>query len=335
MRAAIYDAEARPREWARRLAGLGADRAGVRYIAPVDLARPLRGRPLWDIADALRDTLAADGVDLVIVDSAIRASALADDRARSDPGAPFTYVAALETVCRVPVSLGHPSRGNPDGDPFGSYAWVAAHRLTWHGRRESGGQHRVRWEVRKANERPDTIPAVGLTFEYRDGLLVAVSRTDDDEDTATWVLARLPGTVADLVDAWMEDHDEPDAARQVLTERIGRALRRLRSREVVDRAGRRPYRWTVWVASSADRTRHPYGVGVSVRLASGHGTGQDVAPPPLGTGHDPASPDVTRTPGHLTTQPDTLTPSAGQGADLRDQARAIFGDLVVAEGEPR
>jgi hypothetical protein len=53
MKPAIFDAERRPREWARRVSGLGGDRSRVVYLEPEDLPTNLRGRPLWDVAPAI------------------------------------------------------------------------------------------------------------------------------------------------------------------------------------------------------------------------------------------------------------------------------------------
>ncbi len=64
----IYDAERRPREWARRVSGLGGDRSRVVYMEPLDLPTALRGRPLWDVAPAIGDVIAAAGCDVLIVD---------------------------------------------------------------------------------------------------------------------------------------------------------------------------------------------------------------------------------------------------------------------------
>ena len=45
----IFDAERRPREWARRVSGLGGDRSRVVYLEPEDLGPKLRaGSPLWE-----------------------------------------------------------------------------------------------------------------------------------------------------------------------------------------------------------------------------------------------------------------------------------------------
>ena len=48
----VYDAERRPREWSRRVSGLGGDRSRVVYVEPTDLPSSHVGRPLWDLAIA-------------------------------------------------------------------------------------------------------------------------------------------------------------------------------------------------------------------------------------------------------------------------------------------
>ncbi len=67
LRPMIYDAERRPKEWARRVSGLGGDRSEVIYTAPEDLPTKLRGLPLLDVAPALGVVAAESGADLLII----------------------------------------------------------------------------------------------------------------------------------------------------------------------------------------------------------------------------------------------------------------------------
>ncbi|HEX7612906.1 MAG TPA: DnaB-like helicase N-terminal domain-containing protein, partial [Candidatus Limnocylindrales bacterium] len=135
MRPAIFDAEQRPREWARRCSGLGVDRAEVAYITPHDLGPSNAGRPLWESAPVLGAILRAAGVDILIVDSILPACAVGEERLRADAAVPFMFVAALDALGLPSVSFGHTPKGSPEGDPFGSFAWVASSRLTWLGTR--------------------------------------------------------------------------------------------------------------------------------------------------------------------------------------------------------
>ena len=228
----IFDAEARPREWARRVGGLGGDRSRVAYVQPVDLGPKYAGRPLWESSEALREAVRSCGADLIIIDSILPATGLGEDRLRSDAQPPFLYVAALDAL-RIPsLSFGHPPKGQPEGEPFGSFAWTAAMRLTWLGTRAEGERHGIRWRPRKRNER-GYIPGVLLTFAYAlDGRPCAVTREDDEESTREWLLAALvrgPRSVADMAEELLEETDEhvTDDARQRVKERLSKALRRL------------------------------------------------------------------------------------------------------------
>jgi hypothetical protein len=131
------------------------------------------------------------------------------------------------------VSLGHTPKGQPEGDPFGSFAWVGAMRLTWLGTRAEGDSHRVRWRPRKRNERGH-VPGVLLSFTYgADGRLAGATREDDEESTRDWILAQLvrgPATVAQLAGELLEDSDEPptEDRKARIKQRLGQALLRMK-----------------------------------------------------------------------------------------------------------
>ena len=251
MKAAIFDAERRPREWARRVSGLGGDRAGVVYVEPVDLGREYAGRPLWDAAPAIGTILQAAGADLLLVDSVLPAVGVGEERLRSDPQTPFQYVSALDSLGVPSVSFGHPPKGQPEGDPFGSMGWLAAMRLTWSGTRAEGSEHRVRWRPRKRNERGH-LGGVLLGFTYGDdGRPCSVTREDDEESTREWLLAALvrgARTVSDLADEIAEESDEHVTAdgRDRLKERLGKALRRMANDGSVERDGPATGRGVKW-----------------------------------------------------------------------------------------
>lgn len=255
MRPAIYDAETRPREWSRRCAGLGVDRSRVPYITPADLGPKYAGRPLWESAPVLGSILRTAGADLLLVDSILPACAVGEDRLRSDAQTPFLFVAALEALGLPSLSFGHTPKGSPEGDPFGSFAWIAAMRLTWIGARAEGEGHRVRWRPRKRNERGH-VPGLLLSFEYdADGRLCGVTREDDEESTRDRLLAALvggPRSAGDLADDLLEDDDEPPTPdrRERTLERLKKALQRMKkdgwvvkdgtTRNVVWRLAERP-----------------------------------------------------------------------------------------------
>jgi hypothetical protein len=78
---------------------------------------------------------------------------LGEERLRSDAQVPSLWVAALDALGIPSVSFGHPPQGMPEREPFGSFAWVAAMRLTWLGTRTEADAHRVRWRPKKRDER--------------------------------------------------------------------------------------------------------------------------------------------------------------------------------------
>lgn len=231
IRPMIYDAENRPKEWARRVSGLGIDRSQVIYLQPADLPQRLLGQPLWEVAPHLGRVAKATRTGLLLVDSVLPSVGVGEDRLKSDPQLPYLYVAALDALGIPSVSFGHPPKGQPDGEPFGSVAWVNAMRLTWLGTQAEADGHVVRWRPRKRNERGH-IPGVLLTFEYgEDGRLAAVTQTDDEESTREWILAALnpkPRTVADMADEQYADMDNPPSGEvERIKDRLSKALRRM------------------------------------------------------------------------------------------------------------
>jgi hypothetical protein len=223
MRSMVYDAEGRPREWARRTSGLGVDRSRVVYVQHGDLPKPLMGRPAWDIAPYLGSIARASGADLLFIDSILPAIGVGEERLKSDAQAPYLYVASLDEIGIPSVSFGHPPRGTPDGEPYGSVSWVNAMRLTWLGTPGEGDGHTVRWRPRKRNERGH-ISGVLLTFEYEGNVLRDVVREDDEETTREWLLVALlrePRSVEDLAE---------DLAEESLRETTGAEIERIKAR---------------------------------------------------------------------------------------------------------
>lgn len=248
----IFDAERRPREWSRRVGGLGGDRSRVAYLEPPDLGPKLAGRPLWESMAAIGRVAKAVGVDLLIIDSVLPAVGLGEERLRSDAQVPYLWVAALDALGIPSLSFGHPPKGQPEGEPFGSFAWVAAMRLTWLGTKAEGEGHRVRWRPKKRNERGH-IAGILLTVAYGDdGRPCGVERIDDEEGTRDWILAALvhgPRGVSDLADELAGEFEDPPAGEiDRIKERIGRTLRRMAREGWVERlggAGGRNVRWAL------------------------------------------------------------------------------------------
>lgn len=248
----IYDAENREREYARRCSGLGVNRRRVAYLQPRELPSSLIGQPLWEIAAYLGQRAQEHGAGLILVDSVQPAVGIGDERLKSDPQVPYLCESALEATGVTSLLLTHPPKGQPDGDPFGSGAWVQAARLTWNGANAEGAGHRVRWRPKKRNERGYIAPVL-LTFEYDDsGRLSGAARENDDEATRDWILAALtrgPRTKYELAGEMADDMDEPlagEAMRRV-EDRLAHQLRRMAKDGWVHKKGKdgRADRWSL------------------------------------------------------------------------------------------
>ena len=231
MRPVIYDAERRPREWARRVSGLDGDRSQIVYLEPTDLGPSYAGRALWECAPAIGRILRASGGDVLLVDSVLPAVGLGEEKLRSDAQVPYLYVQALDALGVPSLSFGHPPKGQPEGDSFGSVAWQGAMRLTWLGTAAEGTGHRVRWRPRKRNERGH-MPGLLLTFHYgEDHRLREVEREDDEESTRDWLLLALvrgPRSVAEMAEEMVEDSEKlSDVDLDHAKERLRHALSRM------------------------------------------------------------------------------------------------------------
>jgi hypothetical protein len=242
MKPMIYDAENRPREWARRVSGLGIDRSKVIYLQPKELPAAWRGRPFLDIAPILKQYVDVAGVDILFVDSILPSLGVGEEKLKSDAQLPYLYVAALLDDLGIPsVSFGHPPKGQPEGEPFGSMAWTAAMRFTWFGVSGEGDGHRIRWRPRKRNER-GVIPGVLLEVQYAlDGRPNLVIRSDDDSSTSEWLLEALHTGARSLASLAEDLVDEtPDAKPGELDrvkERIRKALYRMTKDALVVKFG--------------------------------------------------------------------------------------------------
>ena len=234
MKSMVYDPEGGPREWARRTSGLGVDRSQVVYLQTSDLPTNLMGRPAWDIAPHLGKVARATGADILFIDSILPAVGVGEERLKSDAQAPYLYVAALDALGIPSVSFGHPPRGTPEGEPYGSVSWVNTMRLTWLGTSAEGDGHKVRWRPRKRNERGH-ISGVLLTFEYEGNVLRDVVRDDDEETTREWLLVALlreAKAVEELAEELAEESPREVTGAEV--ERIKARLRQALGRMKLD-----------------------------------------------------------------------------------------------------
>jgi hypothetical protein len=255
IRPLIYDAENRPREWARRTSGLGVDRSGVVYVQPSELPPELRGEPLWTVAPYLGRIAQAAECGIVFVDSVLAAMNVSEDRLRGDAGAPYDYVGALDALGLPSVSVGHTPKGSPDGDPYGSVSWVNAMRFLWHGSQAAGDGHRVRWRPRKKNERGRIAP-VQLVFQYgEDNRPCRVDREDDENATRDWVTTQLmtgPATVEDLAEAMAAEGEDYSRAEVERYKNVIRGqLHRMKRTELVHRTGQ--HRGAPWALGKGGR----------------------------------------------------------------------------------
>jgi hypothetical protein len=249
MRPMVYDAENRPKEWARRTSGLGIDRSRIVYVQPADLPASHFGRPLWDIVPHLGTVARAAGADYLFIDSILAAMNVGEEALKSDAGAPYRVVAALDPLGIPSAALGHTPKGNPEGDPFGSVSWVNAFRLTHLGTRAEGDGHRVRWAPRKKNERGH-IPALLLAFEYdARGILCGVRQEDDEATTRSWIVDALsvgPRSVEELADELAETDDGPHAAAVARAkDRLRQTLGRMRRAGLVHKSDKRGGPWAL------------------------------------------------------------------------------------------
>lgn len=244
IRPLVYDAENRPKEWARRADGLGVDRSRIVYIQPYELPTKFRGKPFWDVAPHIARLAKNAACGVVVIDSVLAAMNVSEERLKSDAGAPYDYVEALDTVLELPsVSIGHTAKNQPEGEPYGSVAWVNAMRLTWLGVPAEGDGHRVRWRPRKRNER-GKIDAVRLVFSYgEDGRPCAVERLDDERTTRGWIVDALfdgPLTIEELAENMVAEGDDfTESALARCKDMIRQTLYRMRRENKVHRTAKK------------------------------------------------------------------------------------------------
>jgi hypothetical protein len=257
IRPLVYDAEGHPREWRRRVGGLGVALEQVVYVEPLDLPPHQLGKPLDELVPCLGDVVRAANCGILFVDSIMAGSNLAEEGLKNNAGIAYRYTAALAQLGIPSVSIGHPPKHAPEGDPYGAVTWVNAMRLTWLGTLAEGDGHRVRWTVRKKNERGH-IPALLFEFEYdKLGCLCGVRCEDDETNTWNWLQAALmdgPRTVDDMADEMAEfDSERLEVAVPRAKERIRKTLGRKRRLGLVHKTGGRGAPWALGAGKRVSR----------------------------------------------------------------------------------
>jgi hypothetical protein len=258
IRPMIYDAENHPREWRRRVTGLGVAPERVVYVQPYELPTVLLGKPLYQVVPHLGSIAQAAECGILFIDSILAAANLSEEGLKSDARAPYQYVTALGELGIPSVSLGHTPKNSLEGDPYGSVSWINAMRLTWQGQHAEGDGHRVRWVARKKNERGH-IPGLLLTFGYdAQDRLVTVTQEDDETSTRRWILDVLadgPQTVEELADLMCTNESgNHTAAVTRARDRIRMLLNRMQRARLVHKIGGRG---SPWALGSRSGSREP------------------------------------------------------------------------------
>jgi hypothetical protein len=175
-RVGILDYEDNRDEWADRLQRLGLAPASMPYLAG---RAPLTRRGGLDRARAwVRD----EGVELVLVDSAIPAAGVAD---AMKPEGPTAYYLALAELAVPSWTLAHVPKAQAAADhPFGSTYWSTPQRLMWRVEKvetADAARHVVRL-VNTKHSRWPWAPSTVLHVEWGEWLRVrptGVLLTDD------------------------------------------------------------------------------------------------------------------------------------------------------------
>ena len=166
------DAQTHRFRYDRLLAG-----AGLKWQSRLIDYWPAKGRPLVDIADAVRRKVERDRNGLIIVDSA--AYACGGDP--SDPEAVLRYFNALNSLGKTTLTIAHVPKDSDQDKPFGSVYWSNSARKTWNFQRVQGeGEDVIHIGLfnRKVNDgRRDKPIGIRLAFDGETGP-VTVKRED-------------------------------------------------------------------------------------------------------------------------------------------------------------
>lgn len=255
IRPLIYDAEQRARSWRRAVEGLGVDLTSVIYRNPTDLPSSLLGRPLSQVIPHLARVARAADAGMLIIDSLMAAANMDEAGMRGDVVEPYNVARSLGDIGFRSIVVGHPTKANPDGDPYGSVAWYNAARLIWHGSKAEGEGHRVRWVARKKNDR-GAIDNVLLSFHYDErGILRDATRENDEQATSDWLTTALiegPRTVEDMAEDLADEDDGPyTVALDRSKNRVRQTLGRMKRKGLVHKVSSK--RGSPWALGSPER----------------------------------------------------------------------------------
>lgn len=221
-RVLIVDYEHHPREWARRIIGLGGlDAAtGVRYVAPLAAAWDGYRGPLWKQAGELAELVKVTQSTYVVVDSLVPACAGVDPL---KPEAAGLYAAGLEQLDVPALSLAHVTKAEDLRYPFGSAFWHHLARTTWSLSEYAPG--RVLLEHRKHNNYAPMASTI-VSTTWHEGHLGEVS----EQGFAGVLLARVlrvltePMTIGEILVALADEQVEDGP--QLKADSVRHALRR-------------------------------------------------------------------------------------------------------------
>ena len=125
---------------------------------------PAKGRPLADIADAIRRKVRRDNIVLIIIDSAAAAAGGEPEKAENA----LRFFNALASIGVTSLSLAHVPKDSDESKPFGSVFWHNMARSTWNVKRaQQEGEDVIHVGLfnRKAND-ARLAPPIGLKITF-------------------------------------------------------------------------------------------------------------------------------------------------------------------------
>ena len=243
MRVAVLDYERNARfEWKPRLRafGVNVDSDEV-WIAQPD-------KPIWEIAEALRDELADKSIDYVVVDS-VTYACMGLEVEKSATAVKYSH--AIDDIAKPTLSLAHTTKMDADPKhPFGSVFWSNGARLTIGASKRDGD---VLIQVKKVNARTgfaSQIIAWGWATDGTHGPSEVPPTLDEraaSMPTAHRIIDALANgamTAKDIKDAL-----DADGFGEVLLSAVQAALTRGKKEGTFVSDGKNPASWDVFRAT--------------------------------------------------------------------------------------